>query len=167
MPENPYGMVPLFQTHPKPRERDIYMNKIRISMVAMVVMVSLHTALWAQTPPERTSTLSGFVRDSSDGELLPNAAVAIAVENRTMGALSNAEGYYAIPDIPAGTWVVTSSYIGYTTRQDTLALTGQGLRWDIELERQAIPSASRSGLRNSTRNLTFVLVFGVFLSTRQ
>ena len=108
-------------------------------MVAMVVMASLHITSWAQTPPpERTSTLSGFVRDSSDGELLPNAAVAIAVGNRTMGALSNAEGYYAIPDIPAGTWVVTASYIGYTTRQDTLALTGQGLRWDIELERQAL-----------------------------
>ena len=96
-------------------------------MVAMVVMASLHITSWAQTPPpERTSTLSGFVRDSSDGELLPNAAVAIAIGNRTMGALSNAEGYYAIPDIPAGTWVVTASYIGYTTRQDTLALTGQG-----------------------------------------
>ena len=108
-------------------------------MVAMVVMASLHITSWAQTPlPERTSTLSGFVRDSSDGELLPNAAVAIAVGNRTMGALSNAEGYYAIPDIPAGTWVVTASYIGYATRQDTLALTGQGLRWDIELERQAL-----------------------------
>ena len=103
-------------------------------------MVSLHSTSWAQTqPPQRTSTLSGFVRDSSNGERLPNAAVAIAVENRAMGALSNAEGYYAIPDIPAGTWVVTASYIGYTTHRDTLALTaGQALRWDIELERQAL-----------------------------
>ena len=108
--------------------------------MAVTVMVSLHSTSWAQTqPPQRTSTLSGFVRDSSNGERLPNAAVAIAVENRAMGALSNAEGYYAIPDIPAGTWVVTASYIGYTTHRDTLALTaGQALRWDIELERQAL-----------------------------
>ena len=113
------------------------MSKIRISIVAMVVMASLQNASWAQ--PQLTSTLSGFVRDGSDGERLPNAAVAIAVENRTMGALSNAEGYYAIPDIPAGTWVVTASYIGYTTQRDTLALAaGQALRWDIELERQAL-----------------------------
>ena len=103
-------------------------------------MAGLHSTSWAQTqPPQRTSTLSGFVRDSNNGERLPNAAVAIAVENRELGALSNAEGYYAIPDIPAGTWVVTASYIGYTTHRDTLALTaGQALRWDIELERQAL-----------------------------
>ena len=112
------------------------MNKTRISIVAVAVLAALHGMSWAQ--PQPTSTLSGFVRDSSDGELLPNAAVAIAVADRVLGALSNAEGYYAIPDIPAGTWVVTASYIGYTTRQDTLALTGQGLRWDIELERQAL-----------------------------
>ena len=115
------------------------MSKTRTAMVVMVVMGSLHTTSWAQTPPQSLGTLSGFVRDSSDGELLPNAAVAIAVENRTMGALSNAEGYYAVPDIPAGTWVVTASYIGYATQRDTLVLTaGQGLRWDIELKRQAL-----------------------------
>ena len=103
--------------------------------IAGAVMAILPTAAWAQT----TSTLSGFVRDRSDGERLPNAAVAIAVADRELGALTNSEGYYAIPAIPPGTWVVTASYIGYTTHQDTLALTaGQALRWDIELNRQAL-----------------------------
>ncbi len=103
--------------------------------IAGAAMVILPTAAWAQT----TSTLSGFVRDRSDGERLPNAAVAIAVADRELGALTNSEGYYAIPAIPPGTWVVTASYIGYTTHQDTLALTaGQALRWDIELNRQAL-----------------------------
>jgi len=102
--------------------------------IAGAVMVILPTVAWAQT-----STLSGFVRDRSDGERLPNAAVAIAVADRELGALTNSEGYYAIPAIPPGTWVVTASYIGYTTHQDTLALTaGQALRWDIELNRQAL-----------------------------
>lgn len=103
--------------------------------IAGAVMAVLPPVAWAQT----TSTLSGFVRDRSDGEHLPHAAVAIAVEDRALGALTNSEGYYAIPAIPPGTWVVTASYIGYTTRQDTLALTaGQALRWDIELNRQAL-----------------------------
>ena len=103
--------------------------------IAGAVMVILPTAAWAQT----TSTLSGFVRDRSDGERLPNAAVTIAVADRELGALTNSEGYYAIPAIPPGTWVVTASYIGYTTHQDTLELTaGQALRWDIELNRQAL-----------------------------
>lgn len=103
--------------------------------IAGAVMAILPTAAWAQT----TSTLSGFVRDRSDSEHLPHAAVAIAVEDRALGALTNSEGYYAIPSIPPGTWIVTASYIGYTTHRDTLALTaGQALRWDIELNRQAL-----------------------------
>ena len=88
----------------------------------------------------KKSTLSGFVRDHSDGESLPNATVAVAFESqKRMGALSNAEGYYAITSIPSGICMVTVSYIGYATYRDTLWLAaGQDLRRDIELEREAL-----------------------------
>ena len=120
------------------------LNKAGTYVLVAAVIAATHSASAAQSltgnqPPQSTSTLSGFVRDKSDGESLPNVAVSIAVENRTMGALSNVEGYYAIPDIPAGAWVVTASYIGYATYRDTLRLAaGQVLRWDIELDRQAL-----------------------------
>ena len=79
------------------------------------------------------ATLSGFVRDRSDGERLPNATVAVG--DRQMGTLSNAEGYYALPGIPAGTWVVAVSYIGYAVHRDTVHLAaGQELRLDVELD---------------------------------
>lgn len=87
-----------------------------------------------------TGTLSGFVRDRSDGESLPNATVAVAIEGYArMGTIANSEGYYAVPDIPAGTCVVTVSYIGYAAYRDTLSLAaGQELRQDIELTRQSV-----------------------------
>ena len=82
---------------------------------------------------DRPATLSGFVRDRSDGELLPNATVAVG--DRQMGTLSNAEGYYALPGIPAGTWAIAVSYIGYAVHRDTVRLApGQELRRDIELD---------------------------------
>ena len=83
------------------------------------------------------ATLSGFVRDRSDGERLPNATVAVG--DRQMGTLSNAEGYYALPGIPAGTWAIAVSYIGYAVHRDTLQLAaGQELRLDIELDRDEL-----------------------------
>ena len=49
---------------------------------------------------QSSATLSGFIRDSSDGEHLPNATVAVG--DREMGTLSNAEGYYAPARNPGG-----------------------------------------------------------------
>ncbi len=89
-------------------------------------------------PP--TSTLSGFVRDRSDGESLPSASVAVVIEDHPlMGMMSNSEGYYAIPGIPAGTCVITVSYIGYAAFRDSLSLApGQDLRRDVELDRESV-----------------------------
>ena len=89
-------------------------------------------------PP--TSTLSGFVRDRSDGKSLPSASVAVVIEDHPlMGMMSNSEGYYAIPGIPAGTCVITVSYIGYAAFRDSLSLApGQDLRRDVELDRESV-----------------------------
>jgi hypothetical protein len=93
----------------------------------------------ANQQPQSTSTLSGFIRDRSDGESLPNATVVIATKNQELGTLSNAAGYYAIQGLPAGTCVFTVSYIGYAAYRDTLLLAaGQDLRRDIELGQEAL-----------------------------
>ena len=108
--------------------------------VAAAATAALNGASSAAPGDERAdspATLSGFVRDRSDGERLPNATVAVG--DRAMGTLSNAEGYYALPGIPAGTWVIAVSYIGYAVHRDTLHLAaGQELRLDIELDRDEL-----------------------------
>ena len=83
------------------------------------------------------ATLSGFVRDRSDGEHLPYASVVVG--DQQMGTLTNVDGYYALPGLPAGTWVITVSSIGYAAYRDTLHLAaGQELRRDIELTRESL-----------------------------
>jgi hypothetical protein len=94
----------------------------------------------ASRSQQPTSTLGGFVRDRSDGESLPSASVAVAINDFPLiGTMTNSEGYYAVPGIPAGACVITVSYIGYAVYRDTLSLsTGQELRLDIELERESV-----------------------------
>ena len=85
------------------------------------------------------STFSGFVRDQSDGETLPNTSISITIDGRDFGTLSNSEGYFAVRDLPPGHCIVTVSYIGYTTYRDTLLLfAGRDLRRDVDLTREVL-----------------------------
>ena len=83
------------------------------------------------------ATLGGFVTDAENGESLPLATIAI--EDIRLGAVSNSSGYYAVKDIPAGTYAVSVSYIGYDTGRDTLRFeAGTDIRRDWSLTYQPI-----------------------------
>ena len=80
----------------------------------------------------QAATISGFVTDRSSGEFLPSANVFL--RGTSLGALSNDNGYYAVTGIPAGSYVLVVSYVGYETYRDTLSLGAEAyLRKDVEL----------------------------------
>jgi len=80
----------------------------------------------------QTATLSGFVTDQSNGESLPFANIAL--KGTPLGAVSNDNGYYAINNIPAGTYTMVATYIGYTTYQESLTLQAtENRRFDLAL----------------------------------
>ncbi|MCY3869789.1 MAG: TonB-dependent receptor, partial [Gemmatimonadetes bacterium] len=84
--------------------------------------------------------LSGFIADQSNGESLPYANVMLKGPDRPIVALSNVNGYYAIQgvseDIP---YVLTISYIGYISFQDTLSFrAGETRRLDVQLKPELI-----------------------------
>jgi hypothetical protein len=58
-----------------------------------------------------TGKIAGIVVDSKNGEPLPG--VNIILEGTLMGASSDAEGFYAILNLPPGIYTVQASYIGY------------------------------------------------------
>ena len=62
-------------------------------------------------PPDKV-TISGYVTDSKNGELL--AGVTIFDINHKTGTSTNAYGFYSIT-IPAGDYELQYSYIGYQT----------------------------------------------------
>lgn len=59
---------------------------------------------------ERQSTLSGFIKDSGNGEALIGATIWI--EQLKMGTTSNAFGFYSLT-VPKGEYDVSISYIGF------------------------------------------------------
>ena len=88
------------------------------------------TLLWAGTA--QAATLSGFVTDADNGEVLSRATVV--VEGLQLRAVSNNSGYYAVVQVPSGTHVVSASHLGYQTRWDTLSFSADAaVRLDLAL----------------------------------
>lgn len=82
--------------------------RARIPMLLLAMVVSV--AGFAQD----TSTVSGQVKDATDGSPLPG--VNIVLKGTTNGTQTDADGRYSL-NVPNGTGVLVISYIGYTTQE--------------------------------------------------
>jgi len=74
-------------------------------------------------------TISGYVKDASNGEALIGATVYI--KESATGATSNEYGFYSIT-LPTGTYTVQCSYIGYTTQSNSITLD-KNTSYSVEL----------------------------------
>lgn len=89
----------------------------------------------AQNTP--TGSISGFVTDAANGEALIGANVFL--ESTPIGSSTNENGYYVIPNIPAGEFTLVADYIGYKAFKKTFVLQpGQDLRQNITLQPENI-----------------------------
>ena len=87
----------------------------------------------------QTATLSGFVRDGASGETLVQASVV--VEGVGRGAATDAQGFYTLADVPAGTVTVVARFIGYRTARRTVTLApGEARRLDLALAPEGLVS---------------------------
>ncbi|HVI43804.1 MAG TPA: TonB-dependent receptor [Chitinophaga sp.] len=59
-------------------------------------------------------TLSGYVRDSTNGESLPGATIQVL--GGSAGVQTNSYGFYSLT-LPAGDYTITYSFLGYETKQ--------------------------------------------------
>ena len=84
----------------------------------------------------QAATLSGFVTDADSGESLPLASIVLTQVQ--LGAASNSSGYYAVKEVPAGTYEVEISYIGYKSWRDTLAFSNRDVRLDVALQVESV-----------------------------
>lgn len=56
-------------------------------------------------------TVFGIITDAQTGEMLPNALIRVAGENR--GTVSNKDGYFALTKVPSDTSTIEVTYLGY------------------------------------------------------
>lgn len=105
----------------------------------------------------QTVTLSGTIRDSNTGEALIGASVFI--HELQTGAVTNPFGFYSVT-LPAGTYTVTSSFIGYKQVTRPVALSAS-LQEDLSLAEEppvldevivsSAPSVTEQILTSNTR----------------
>jgi outer membrane receptor protein involved in Fe transport len=71
------------------------------------------------------TTLKGFVKDAKTSE--PLIGAVIFLNGTSYNAVAGLDGSYVIKNIPAGSYKLTSQYIGYTTLEQTLTVSGEPL----------------------------------------
>ena len=92
-----------------------------------LVLSLLFLVLWAATDVAAQNTkapaLAGRVQDAESRTTLPGATLVLSRDGaQIVGEISNSAGTYAFPDLSPNTYILTTSFIGYETRVDTLEL---------------------------------------------
>ncbi|MCA9726881.1 MAG: TonB-dependent receptor [Candidatus Eisenbacteria bacterium] len=83
-------------------------------------------------PPVLAATVSGFVRSASSGEALDFANVFL--RGTPYGDMANEKGYYVITGVPAGSYEIAFSFMGYALETQEMVLTeDQELSLSVEL----------------------------------
>ncbi|KAA3609877.1 MAG: TonB-dependent receptor [Calditrichaeota bacterium] len=77
------------------------------SFFFVVLVLSISIQLYAGT----TGKITGIVKDAKTGETL--SGVNVYLENTSLGAATDIDGYYVILNVPPGKYQLISSYIGY------------------------------------------------------
>ena len=78
---------------------------------------------------QKNYTISGYIKDESNGESLLGATVY--AKEIAKGAVANTYGFYSLT-IPEGKYTLEYTYLGYQTRRDTILLN-ENKRLDIEM----------------------------------
>ena len=94
---------------------------LRISVIAFLV-----STVWSQTTGKISGTVTG-----DDGTPLVGANVVVV--GTGSGASSNADGEFQIINVPAGSYVVKASYIGYTSQEVSGVRVISGLSTPVDL----------------------------------
>ncbi len=100
-------------------------------LTTTLLLLSLSVTI-AQNKAER-STLSGYIKDASNGETLIGATAFI--KENAAGATSNEYGYYSI-SVPPGQYTVEFAYLGFNSEAMQVDLS-QDKKLDIELSEEA------------------------------
>jgi outer membrane receptor protein involved in Fe transport len=110
-------------------------NKITIMLSSLVVLILLPPLLLAST----TGKIAGVVEDSKSGEPIPGAS--IRVTGTEMGTQTDADGEYFLLNLPAGSYTIEVSVIGFQSVQknDVRVLLDLTTPVDFEIEQADYP----------------------------
>ena len=102
------------------------MPRLRLLLATLLLGTSI-----AATPVcAQTGRVEGRATDAETGEPLPG--VNLTLEGTAFGAATDAEGTFAIEDVPPGAYTLVASFIGYATQRLPLDVrAGETTRRDV------------------------------------
>ena len=107
------------------------MVRIFTRIVLILVGLNLHVISLAQT----RATVQGYVEEKASRTTLPGAHVFLA--NTAIGDITNPEGQFAIEEVPAGSYQLLVTMIGYKPYRQVIDIeAGQTLTLALDLERE-------------------------------
>jgi hypothetical protein len=105
------------------------MNKKHINFVLSIILVFISFSVFAENDAPKRFSISGYVRDASNGEELIGATILI--KELTQGSTTNSYGYYSI-SLPPGRYTLVFSYLGYSKNEQEVNLN-QNVSLTVEL----------------------------------
>lgn len=108
------------------------MRKLLFAL-SLFLISSLFFAQKKPTSPAGRYTISGYIKDAKNGEVLIGATVF--VKDLKTGAAANVYGFYSI-SIPEGNYTITYNSLGYQSVTQTIQLT-KDITQNIELTEEA------------------------------
>jgi iron complex outermembrane receptor protein len=124
----------------------VVFNKYLLS--SLVVFLLLTCQLFAQG----NGTINGHIKDESSGEAL--IRVNVIISGTTIGAATDLDGNYTIENVPAGTYTLVFSLIGYQsiTEDGVVVIADQTVRLNVELSTSAVELGNVTVYAASRRN---------------
>lgn len=100
-------------------------------------VVFLVGAALAGAAHAQTGSIVGYVTDAETRAPLPG--VNMVLEDTERGAATEQDGRFVIADVPAGTYTIRASLVGYLTAERTIRVrAGETAELEVELSQQAV-----------------------------
>lgn len=104
------------------------MPKILIKISFLTLLFIFSVWIYPGTPNllAQQASFQGIITDHNTGEPLYRANIVLQSlidDDKLIGVSAGRDGFYRVGSIDPGTWSVRFSFIGYTTRTDTLVFT--------------------------------------------
>ena len=133
---------------------DIYKKLKFKHFIKMLVLATILLYPFMDVRAQSTGTVSGIVRDITDGGILTGANVSVV--GQTRGATANVEGVYTLT-LDAGTYQLRATFIGYTPIRETVTVVaGQNVNLDFNLSPDLIGADEIIVLGTRTTNRTVI-----------
>jgi hypothetical protein len=120
----------------------------RLFILIFIFSVLVSLTGFSKTDPPQYATISGFVRDATNGETL-SGAVIYPKEIPSVGITTNSYGYYSLT-LATGKYTLVVQFLGYKTKSVPFVLTGNvQLNFDMDEESITLNEVQITGEKNN------------------